>query len=391
MEQKQIKKIIFTKDIYKRVPWDIPIEIVDGTYLTGQELDYQKMIGEEPLTEAESKKYPYVVNPLNFYKITHFTTLDLSKPYDKALYNLIVISKKVAKSKGEYDDGSKQYVGYFFDEHEEAKRQNSFDDLVFEAMKLVRALSIEKYASVILLYNYVSSKGAHIPPSGISIDVQRNRLLQACKTTPEDILKCFPEHNKGIEQFGYILDLINAGIIRETASKEFFFEARYLGNSIEEVLRNIGKSENEHLKQIFDSRLAIAKGGAAAGHRPMSEKERRTSFLFKVKDLKSLIFDENNEDFIASYQTLLREYPDLVSDKEFRADIKKIEEYFVSLKDSSDKEKFIKELEKKDLEGLKRSIASAKTPYNKDDCADFWDDEEKLREYMIATKYPDAE
>jgi hypothetical protein len=389
MKDSSIKMIIFTEPINKKVSWDIPIEIVNDRYITGQDLSNEKMLGKKPLDKDEAEKYPYVINPENFYKIRHRTKLDINKPYDKAIYDLILISRKIAKSESDYKNNHQSYIGYFYDEVESAKTENQFEENAFKAMKLIHDLPIEKFKSIVTLFNYVSKKPGYIPVSGVSTEIQKNRLLKACRENPEDVMNCFPEYNEGIGEYGYILDLINVNIIRDTGNNEYFFEQKYLGSSIDEVIRTIAKKENQHLKQVFNHRLALKHGTIPQGD-ITTDKERKNEFSFKLKALKSLAFDQKDAEFISEYQKTMAAYADLAGDFSFREEVKTVENHFKNITYNSEKKEFEDNLKKRDLKSLQQGINSPKSIFSKEDCIDFWDDEQKLRDYMIKTKYPNA-
>ena len=85
-------RVVFDKRIYRKYNWTIPIVEFSGSYRTGQNLEFKKMIGEVPLLPEEEKLYPFVINPLNLYKLPHNRVLDTDIPSDKAIYDLVLLS-----------------------------------------------------------------------------------------------------------------------------------------------------------------------------------------------------------------------------------------------------------------------------------------------------------
>ena len=90
----------------------IPIVQENNIFYTGQKLSTQKMLGDVPLTEEELKLYPYVINPLQTHKVPNGRMFDVDDITDKAIYDLIGLSEKIAPSKSEYNPS--KHKGYFF-------------------------------------------------------------------------------------------------------------------------------------------------------------------------------------------------------------------------------------------------------------------------------------
>lgn len=389
MSGQQFKKIVFPdRRIYRKVPWNIPVEILNNQYLTGQDLTFKKMIGEEPLTEEEQEKYPFVLNPLDNHKIAHGTILNLEKPYDKAIYDLIMISKQIAISESHYGGQPVGHVGYFFDELESAILENDKEELALEAQILIRELPVERYAEIIRLYNYISRRTEYIAHKGISPQIMKNKLMKAAREFPEDIKKCFPQHNEGIQEYSFVLELIGIGVITENARRQFFYQTKFLGENIDEVITNLRKRDYAEVLSIMTNRLELKKGSSDAT--PSTIEERKETFKGKLTEMKSLLFDGKESEFMTLYTDTMASYPDVIATGDFKEEIDQVESRQKAIIFGKEVEKFRNEIAEKELKELQSAISHHKTPYKKEDCEAFWEDETKLREYMVSIKYPNA-
>lgn len=383
-----IKRIVFIERVHIKNIWTIPIELMDGRYITGQDLAFKKMIGKDPLTEEEKKKYPYVVNPENFYKIGHLKNLNMSNDYDKAMYNLIIASLVIASSKSKYDQQSVEFIGYFHDEEEEAVEINRIEDEIYEASTLIRDLPLLKYKGIVLLLNYLI-KGSFFIPANVSPDVQRSKMLKACKDNPTDVKKCFPKYNKGVEKYSFILELIEAKIIRETTRGEFFYEKEYLGDSLDAIIRTLGKADTKYLKEIFIHRLKLVKG-ESIGDIPAGDK-RGNDFKSKVQELKALIVDKDDGGFAREYKLFVANYSDMFGDEDHTEDVIILKEHMDLVKLSQERENLIDSFKVKSLTNIQKSFTVPGSPFKKDEVPEgVWDDKEKLIEHMVNIKLPNA-
>ena len=389
VKQMPRRKVVFIREIEKKHGWIIPIESMNGKYLTGQDLEYDKSIGKKPLTPDDEKKYPYVINPHNLYRIQNHKSIDLTNFYEKAIYDLMIISKKIAKSEIEYKQWPMKYIGYIYDAEEEARQIVSKEDNIYEAMQLVRDLPAEKYKGVILLLNYTIKSPFYVPVSGVSLDFQRAKLLEACREYPDKVKNCFQKYNPGIDQYMFILELIEYKVIRETQRGQYFYEKEPLGSSMEEVLSFLTKQDNSQLKKIFTHKLAIGKGEITDEKVSASPHDREGEFANKVRDLKSLIVDDDAKVFKNGYLNLLREYEDFCNTTKYLDDMQKLKDYMQKIALVEQRHELRGELNEKDIGTLHKSFGP-KSVYQREDVDKIWDDKEKLIDYMVNKRYPNA-
>lgn len=389
VKQMPRRKVVFVREIEKKHGWTIPIEKMNGRYLTGQDIGYDKSIGKKPLTPEEEKKYPYVINPHNLYKIQNHKSINLDDPYEKVIYDLMIISLKIAKSESEYKQWPHKYIGYIYDAEEEARQIVSKEDSIYEAMQLIRDLPAEKYKSVILLLNYTIKSPFYVSVSGVSLDFQRAKLLGACREHPEKVKGCFPKYNPGIEKYTFILELIEYKVIRETARGEYFYEKEPLGYSIEEVLSFLSKQENSQLNKVFTHRLAIAKGEITDEKAGLSAKSRESVFADKLRDLKSFIVDDDAKGFKNAYLNLLREYEDFCNTATYLDDMKKLKDYMQKIALAEQRHELKSTFNDRSIDSLHKAFMPGAV-YQREEAEDVWDDKEKLIDYMINKKYPNA-
>lgn len=376
--------------------------------MTGQDLTHDKMIGKEPLTEEEQKKYPYVIDPFNQLQATHLSKFNMEDPYEKAVYGLILASKKIAPSEKAYEKTPARFDGYFFDKELDAIEENSLADDIYEAETLVRHASLETHRHIATMLNYFIKGDFYIAVANISPDLLKNKLFKACKEHPEDVKKCFPKYNKGIEKFQFVLEAISNNLIRETQHGEFFYEQEHLGSSIEDVIAKLQKYEGRGIRQILESKIAKIKSGI-----PIDERESDSDFQARIKDLKVFIVDKQAVAFEDGLKQLYKDFPYLTGDQQYADEMDMLDKHLKVLKGDNgpsdkkeekrpetkldpEKELEIKkknlrtDLEKKDLEALQVSVKHHMTPYKEEDCEDVWNDRDKLIDYMINTKLSDV-
>jgi len=381
------KKVVLVRKIDKKNGYIIPIEKVNEIYITGQDLTYDKMIGKVPLTEEEKRKYPHVINPHSLLRIRDHKKLDVENDaYDKALYDLMIASRTIAKSKSHFDKDPIQYVGYIFDMEEDAKATIQKEDAIYTAMTLIRDLPVDSYKPTVLLMNHMVKNKFYIPPTGVSLELQKAKMLEACRQYPEAVKNCFPAYNPGIERYGFVLELIEYKIIKESGRGELFYEKELLGSSVDQVLSYLDKEPNSHMKRVFAHRLQVAKGLVT---QEKIDVVLESDFIADVNYLKALILDDDAGSFKEKYPVFVTKYSMYVSQDKYIRDMAVLSKYMHKISSSSERESFKISLEERDLESLHRAF-TVKSPYVREEAEEFWEDKEKLIEYMVNKKIPNA-
>lgn len=350
MEGKKVK-LVFTERVYKKHAWTIPIVFQDGKWWTGQDLSYEKMTGKALLTKEEEEKYPYVINPEKSYKVQNNRVFDFSNPADNALYELCLISEKIAKTKSEHV--SAKHLGYFEDKALEASQKVVAMNKKFEAMKELSSISDERLNEIVLMLNYMAKKEEfNINIKYANLDEKKIAVYEMIEKNPSLVLSCFPKYNPLIEEDLFIFKLIhNRLIIRHGLD---YYESvagtkgTYLGGSIDKVKEYVlrDKSAN-YLKEKFEKLLnQIEKGLTITIPYDVAENittKKGTIDVLKAK-IKANLFDKDYE--VAkqnlaklaeitsfadeNYKEMLYIYNDATgNDKKRNAGSKKEEEYKV--------------------------------------------------------------
>ena len=133
----------------RKMGYIIPIVEDNGRFLTGQDLTYKQMVGEEPLTEQQSVKYPFVINPNVPHKIRHNVNIDPDNPEAKAIIKAALLSGRIAASKVEYRDGI--HDGYIIDPEVEANAELKEFDMVAAAFDVIKETKTEDLDILTLL------------------------------------------------------------------------------------------------------------------------------------------------------------------------------------------------------------------------------------------------
>lgn len=402
--KESIVQLIMTKPIYKKVAWIIPIERLSGNnFLTGQDLTYDKMTGKVPLTEEEKKKYPFIIDPTANYPVPdrqsyNITVDELGIPVDPRgyyLYKLILISNEVAKNKIDYDINPIKYIGYFYDKESEAKRGNEIDDIRYEAETLVREAGLDLRKKVALLLNYkVPDKDFFINLTTVSDDILKRELVKVSRDHPELLMSCFPVNNPGIENELFVVELLHYKIINQKPDGDIYYGVNYLGRTIEEVTKSFTKQDMQPNINKWGIQLQELKGS-----RPMTE---RTFLPPTSKDtvnqlppidrlqelttrLKAAVFDEDYEGAKGFMSGIREVYKEVVrSTPGYEFPFEKFEKQIEGLRKplkptNGERDKF----EILTLSQIQKKIMHHLSKYSKDECEGFWDDREKLIDYMV--------
>ena len=392
-------EIIFAGEsgkIYKKHPWSIPIEKIGNEYLTGQDLSVEKMTGKKSLTEEERKKFPFVLNPNNFYKARDRQWYDLRIEEDFTLYKLILFSRMVAPSERVYRGDVMKYIGYFYDPEREAVDENKMLDLSFEAEQFIRNIPLERYAEIILLLNYkLKSDEFNITPTGISPDRQKREMINASRKWPAEVLDCDPSRNRNIEEDIFILQLIHYNILSQRVNNELFYGKEYIGTSITDVKEYLKKETRVHLRQKFNALLsekqgkispeAVDKVIARADHSDSSIVDQYNTYVMK---LKAGIYDNNTESMKSALVGIKKLFPEMVNRNiSPPLTIAEAEELYNTHFPDIESNKFREQMGLLDLEKLRAKIKHHMSNYNESECKSIWEDKDKLIDYMVKKKF----
>jgi len=258
---KKVVRVISVDPRYRKSPYPA-VAVLDeraNTYITGQHINpedpstignltIKEMIGEVDLSEDKKKKFPYIINPENPVPIIHLKRLNLSRyedgsyvaPKDKALYDFYQLQRRVvAPSKDKVKKGTHYF--YIEDKEQEARQYVTKKDTIFKAQKLVREQTAARsLVDVALFLNY------SVPGFNVNVDVLtklqlEEKILVACEKHPYDVIKSYSKDSK---QILYILKLETNKIIQRKEGN-FFDGGRFLGATVEEVIRFMDRKENE--------------------------------------------------------------------------------------------------------------------------------------------------
>lgn len=294
-------RVVFDKRIYRKYNWTIPIVEFSGSYRTGQNLEYKKMIGEIPLTPEEEKLYPFVINPLNLYKLPHNRLIDLDNPSDKAIYDLVLLSGKFAKSKVEFKKAS--HYGYFEDKEIEASV--IIADVMDETTALSKIIELNaiEIDSISLMLNYSTKKeDFDISVNNSSTNQKKAAMIKLARKNPKVILNCFEDYNPDSKDDLFIYKLIHHKLIIKTMN-DFYESAggvrgRYLGKSLNDVKDFLNKKTNFSVADKFRNLLKQYETGMVVTI-PISEVENNVNPEDKkkmlVSQIKADLFDNELE------------------------------------------------------------------------------------------------
>ena len=369
---------------YKSVAYNIPIAKDGESYITGQNLTLKKMLGTDSLTPDEQIKYPFVINPEKMYKIKHLTWLGRDDAYQNTIIDLLLISGKWAKDKLEYDNDTVKYDGYFEDPIAEAVAINYFKDDRFDAETCIRGASIEDYQKIALMVNFLS------PDVAINVSMNRDLVLKqlydVCDTKPLIVKSCFAKYNKGVDKDIFILECLHYNILRRIDNGDIWYLQDYIGKTLDDVKRYLGKKENEHLWGKFQALLEQSKGHTVTNMQITEKISGIEQNMIHIMECKAAIFDGDYEKAKTCHSKINRElYP--IECETLSEQLKKMEEKRSESKSNAVKEKFIADLQLKDIKDLQKTIVNKVSKYKEEDCKEFWDDKEKLIVYMSDFKF----
>ena len=286
-------RVVFEKKIYKNknINWTIPIVESAGRYYTGQNLEYKKMVGEIPLTPEEAELYPFIINPNNIYKLPHGRIIDTDNPADKALYDLVLISGRFAKSKAEFKKA--EHIGYFEDKEKESVSLISEVRAESNALSKVLSLNNLEIESVSLMLAYSTKKEQFdINLNSSSPNQKQAAMIKLAKKDPKIILNCFEEYNPNVKDDMFIYKLIHHKLIIRSMTD--FYEGtssgrgKYLGKSINDVKDFLSNKSNFSMKDKFINLLKQYETGMVVTI-PLSQVSENIDASAKIGMLKSQI------------------------------------------------------------------------------------------------------
>lgn len=216
----------------RKMGYIIPIVEDNGRFLTGQDLTYKQMVGEEPLTEQQSVKYPFVINPNVPHKIRHNVNIDPDNPEAKAIIKAALLSGRIAASKVEYRDGI--HDGYIIDPEVEANAELKEFDMVAAAFDVIKETKTEDLDILTLL---VSLQPGVTNMEGIHTDNQKlSALYKTAQKTPAAILNSSTKHNPQVKEQLFIAYCIKHKLIVKKGAnyvvREGSQETAYLGTTM---------------------------------------------------------------------------------------------------------------------------------------------------------------
>ncbi len=390
---KEQVKVVFKKKVYRKHPWIIPItQKGNHVFLTGQKLSYDKMIGKDDLTDEEKEKYPHVIDPHSYPKLTHGSKHDRSNPVSKALLELAVLSEKLAPSLADYTKAPVKYVGYIEDNIAESKVFNRKMDERYEAETAIRNSSISDYRRIALIVNY--RMGKVIQVEGSPEDYVKAELLKACEENPYDVLQCFTKYNPDIARDIYILELISYKILSKNPNGDIYDGDLFVGSNLSSAKNFMSVGANAAVQDKWKKKLDVKKGLASEkvleDLKDTHDDSRIDKYKKLVSDVKSAIVDDNAKGAEYYYNLVEKEYADLLDETTRDLLLEKINTLKGQIqKDATDKKVkvFLESVEDLDIEQIRKKITIKSSNYKEVDCKDFWDKKEELIEYMVKIKF----
>jgi hypothetical protein len=393
-------KAIFKKKIYRKSHWTIPIVLENDIWYTGQDLSYEKMTNPEKVTAEDRAKYPYIINPDNYYKIPNNRIFDMEDASDAAIYKLAIISGKMAKTKDDFNQSV--HVGYFEDKAAEANSIVEKTTFEFKALEKAMNLSQNDIDGIILMLNYTTKKeDFNVDPKVASQNEKLAGLYSIAKKEPKIFLNCFEEYNPFVKEDLFIFKLIHNGLIKKSGPDYYEstngIKGSYIGSTLNKVKDFINQKGQVSLKDKFAKLLNQIETGITVTI-PMdiadanTNKEAKLGML--IAQIKSYLFDEDIEQASIGLSKLLslvgkldERYVELVS-KYNKITLSKSESLDLTITDEElaiVKAKVSSMKETWETKTVEQLVNMAKIPTNVmklDDMKDFIEDKEKIIAYF---------
>jgi len=312
MTKTQEVRLIAVVNRHKKHPYTLPIPEakIGNTFVTGQHIDplndktkdnltREQMLGTEKLTDEQKKRFPYVVNPMRPIKISNVQTLNIAIPEQKAIYDLVLLSGKVALSKFDYEVDKKRYYFYIDDPERNSVLVISRDEKIYKAKGIIYNATEDGLIDLALLANYHMS-GFTLDVESSSLGVIKASLLTQCESNVDAIEKVF---SSALEDDLFLLNLVRFKILTRKGS-DFYDGTNFVGNSLDRVKEYMKQKENAQLKDKWWKLLLEKRGKLSTFNSP---KESKTNVAAALKDLKIALFDEKKEQAQMFYDVLVRE------------------------------------------------------------------------------------
>lgn len=242
-------KLIAVSPKYKKHALTLMAPVYGSTFITGQEylpgdektiggLTANQMLGLEPLSEDQKKKFPYVLRPDIHYHFTNNMTFNMANPEHVAKYNFLMrVCRDIAPSKAEFTRG--RHTHYIYDKVNEAKFEVKRVDLEHDAIDKVKKASFETVADVVSYLSYVDVE-FRVDINASTKDEIYAAAYKACAKTPQKVIDCF---TKDIREEILVVKMIQKAVIKKTKDG-FEDNGTYLGKTINDVIEFSRKKEN---------------------------------------------------------------------------------------------------------------------------------------------------
>lgn len=409
-EVETLHTLIFQERVYQNHPYPIPIlKVGERLYITGQNLEYSKMVGEKPLTEQERKEYPYVINPLSIYRATHRQKFDISDPQQRALYKLLILTGDIAPSEAEYNMSPAKFKGYFFNRHKAAQDQIDEMDYIYKAMTFIKSLPDHELRSVASMLNIIiTDKEFFIPVQKATIPTIKNDLMKAAQKFPKQVVQADPKENPGIEQERHIVDLISNKVLTRKQDGSIYFNREYVAADFAGVKKYMANPENDTKLKRWAIMLDEKKGIATKTDvkEVTNESDPMQDYLDLSSKLKSALFDKLVDESVSymkelevAYQSVKNKYPAFDQDDEIKRLNDKVDELLTMTKKSEKSEdksehnisefnKLTEEFSAMKFEELEKKIRYPKSIWRVSECKKELDSKDKdaLVNYMVKTQ-----
>jgi len=384
LENRKVRVICGTKNgknPNREFPYIIPITKTKSGYLTGQNLPTEKMLNPALLNETERKSIPYVIDPTDHLRVNHSEWLRLDNPVDKARYELLLLSKKWAKSKKEYNDNKSIYDGYLEDRTIESKTNNDLRDQQFEVESLLRKSTVEDQKRIALKLNsMIPIFNANV--NNLTIDELKNILLDACRDFPDKVKECFSQYNSKVEFEFFILELVQHGILKKNPDGSYFDGKDYIGSNMTNIELWVDKNENSYRKNKWAGLLQERKGNIGAVVVDPKEKEEAM-----VTACQKALYEKNIIEAEEAINILQKYFDNNPKLSEFRNNLELLKSPKVTESGIEELTKFSEDLAKKTIEQLRTTIKHHNSPYKEEDCVDIWGNKDSLIKYMCKIKF----